>query len=92
MLVSGCDDNGTLNFPNWRQNLSFAAQLQQTITQQYRNLMRPMSCWNVRYNAHVSPTSLLLEFGTEANTDEEIAYSAELFADRLIEWICRQRS
>lgn len=92
MLVSGCDDKNTLGFPNWRQNLSFAAQLQNTVTQHYTTLMRPIYCWNVRYNAHVSPTALLVEFGTEANTDEEIAYSASLFAECLIEWITQHEA
>lgn len=84
MLVSGCDDAGTLGFPDWRKNLSFAAHLQKSIADLYPGFARPIYCWNVRYNAHVTPTSLLVEFGTEANTDEEVFYAAELFADALI--------
>ena len=40
--------------------------------------------WNIRYNQHLTHGSLLVEFGTDANTDEEVSYSAELFADALI--------
>ncbi|MBQ9082285.1 MAG: stage II sporulation protein P, partial [Clostridia bacterium] len=84
MLVSGCDDKGTLGFPNWRQNLTFAAHLQQQIVNDHPGLARPIYCWNVRYNAHLSPTALLVEFGSDANTADEVQYSAELFADSLI--------
>ncbi len=84
MLVSGCDDKGTLGFPNWRQNLTFAAHLQQQLVNDYSGLVRPIYCWNVRYNAHLSPTALLVEFGSDANTAAEVQYSAELFADSLI--------
>lgn len=84
MLVSGCDDNGTLGFPNWRKNLTFAAHLQQQLVNDHPGLARPIYCWNVRYNAHLSPTALLVEMGADANTSEEVLYSAELFADSLI--------
>ena len=84
MLVSGCDDKGTLGFPNWRKNLTFAAHLQQQIVNDHPGLARPIYCWNVRYNAHLSPTALLVEFGADANTADEVMYSAELFADSLI--------
>lgn len=92
MLVSGCDDNGTLGFPDWQKNMCFSIHLQDILTQRYEGLARPIYCWNVRYNEHVTPTSLLVEFGTEANTDEEVAYSAELFADALIELMESYRS
>ncbi len=92
MLVSGCDDNGTLGFPDWRKNMCFSIHLQDILTRKYTGLARPIYCWNVRYNEHVTPTSLLVEFGTEANTDEEAAYSGALFADALIELLNEYRA
>ena len=85
MLVSGCDDDGSLNFPDWRKNMCFSVHLQDILAQKFPGLARPIYCWNVQYNEAVTPTSLLVEFGTEANTDEEVAYSGELFAESLIE-------
>lgn len=85
MLVSGCDDKGTLGFPNWRKNLTFAAHLQRQLVNDWTTLARPIYCWNVRYNATVSPTALLVEFGSDSNTADEVMYSAELFADSLID-------
>lgn len=84
MLVSGCDDKGKLNFPNWRKNLTFAVHLQQQLVSDTPSLVRPIYCWNVRYNAHMSTAALLVEFGSDANTVNEVHYSAELFANNLI--------
>lgn len=92
MLVSGCDDQGTLGFPDWRKNMCFSIHLQERLTRRYAGLARPIYCWNVRYNEHVTPTSLLVEFGTEANTDEEVAYSGALFADALIDLLNEYRT
>mgnify|MGYP003321077975 CR=1 FL=1 len=36
-----------------------------------------------KYNMDVTPCSLLLEFGTDANTLEEAVYSAELVGEAL---------
>ncbi len=83
MIVSGCDDNATLGYPDWEYNLRFGLKLQQNLAEKYPGLARPLYCWNIRYNQHLRHGALLVEFGTEANTYDEVQYSGELFADCL---------
>lgn len=84
MIVSGCDDDGSIGYPEWQYNMRFGLRLQKEIATKYSGLARPLYTWNIRYNQHLTHGSLLVEFGTDANTDEEVSYSAELFADALI--------
>ncbi len=83
MIISGCDAGGKLYFPGWKSNLTMALQLQQRADGDNRGLMRPLSFAPYRYNMHLTPNSLLLEFGTDANTLEEALFSAELLGDSL---------
>ncbi|MDD6174820.1 MAG: stage II sporulation protein P [Firmicutes bacterium] len=85
MIVSGCDDNGTLGYPDWEYNLRFGLRIQKSLAEKYPGLARPLYCWNIRYNQHLRHGALLVEFGTEANTYDEVRYSGELFADCLTE-------
>lgn len=90
MIISGCDAGGKLYFPGWKSNLCMALQIQQSAQSRWEGLMRPLSFAPYRYNMHMTPNSLLLEFGTDANTLEEALYSAELLggaiADVLLEY------
>lgn len=81
MIISGCDD-GTLNFPNWAENLKLAVHLQSGGTQ-FPKLMRPLDFTNSRYNEELTNGSLLCEFGTEVNTLDEAVYSGHLFGQVL---------
>ena len=83
MIVTGCDDDGTLKFPDWERNLRFAVRLQQHAETLYPGLARPVSFAVKRYNMDLNHGSLLVEFGSEANTLAEAVYSGELFADCL---------
>jgi len=85
MIITGCDADGTLYFPEWRKNLRMAMQLQKKVADNYSGLMRPLYFAPFRYNMHMTPNSLLLEFGTDANTLEEALYSAELVGTQLAE-------
>lgn len=79
MLIAGCDADGSLGFPNWKQNLNLALNLQQTAAEKFPGLARPLYCCNMVYNENLTPGSLLLECGTEVNTVEEAAYTGQLF-------------
>lgn len=81
MIISGCDD-GTLNFPNWAENLKLAVRLQSGGSQ-FPKLMRPLDFTNSRYNEELTNGSLLCEFGTEVNTLDEAVYSGHLFGQVL---------
>lgn len=82
MIISGCDD-GTMNMPNWKSNLRFAAEFQSYMEENSPQLTRPVFFCYRKYNMDLSPGALLLEFGSNANTLEEVEYSAELSAHAL---------
>lgn len=77
MIIAGCDD-GTMNMPDWRENLRFAASIQQQAEADTPRLMRPIFFCYRKYNLDKTPGSLLLEFGSHGNTLEECVYTAEL--------------
>lgn len=70
-------------FSEFRKNLSFAAHLQDAIETAAPTLTRPLKLSNNSYNADLSIGSLLIEFGSHANTLEEAEYSGELVARAL---------
>ena len=79
MIISGCDDDGSLGFPDWEQNLRLAVRLQKGAASLFPNLMRPLNFSPNRYNEQITKGSLLVEFGTEVNTLDEAVYGGELF-------------
>ena len=83
MIISGCEGNGVSGFENWEKNLVFALSLQNSVEEKYSGLMRPVFFCHRKYNMNVTPCSLLLEFGTDANTLEEAVYSASLVGEAL---------
>lgn len=87
MIISGCEDGNVTDFPNWEKNLSFAVQLQNKLKNDNPQLVRPLMFCSRKYNMHLIPCSLLIEFGTDANTLAEAVYSAELFAKSLSEFL-----
>ena len=84
MLVMGSQTGSIKDFPNWKENLSLAFKLQQTIEAKYPTLARPVMLASKKYNQSLTKGSLLLEFGTEVNTLDEAKYSAELVGDSLV--------
>ncbi len=78
MIITGCQGDGVEGFPQWKKNLIFAVALQSQAEEQFSGIMRPIFFCNRKYNMNVTPCSLLLEFGTDANTLEEAVYSAAL--------------
>lgn len=85
MIISGCDDDGTLGFPNWQYNLRLAVRMQKSIADRYGALARPLNFCPRKYNEHMTKGSLLVEIGTHGNTLEESKYAAELFGDALVD-------
>lgn len=83
MIISGCEGDGVEDFPSWKENLAFALNIQSSVEEKYSGLMRPVFFCNRKYNMDVTPCSLLLEFGTDANTLEEAVYSAQLIGKTL---------
>ena len=83
MILAGCDDDGSLAFPNWECNLRLALRLQKALCTSYPGLARPMDFCARKYNEDMTKGSLLIEIGTDANTLEEAVYSGELLGKSL---------
>ncbi|MDF2632799.1 MAG: stage sporulation protein [Caproiciproducens sp.] len=83
MIISGCDDDGTLGFPNWEYNLRLAVRIQKSLSDLYPGLARPLNFCARKYNENLTKGSLLIEIGTEVNTLEEAKYSGELLGKAL---------
>lgn len=82
MIISGCD-NGTMNYPNYTQNLAFACLLQRQLEKDYPSLTRPASFKYKYYNQSLTPGTLLVEFGGHANSINEAIYAGWLFGKSL---------
>ena len=85
MLVMGSQSGGVTNFPNWEENFKLAVKLQQKIEQKYPTLARPLMLMSKNYNQSLTTGSLLIEFGTDVNTLEEVHYSAEMVGESIAE-------
>lgn len=90
MIITGCEGDGVEGFSGWKDNLAFALQLQSAVEEKNENVMRPIFFCNRKYNMDATPCSLLLEFGTDANTLEEAVYSAQLVGEALGEMLDKQ--
>ncbi|MBE6885002.1 MAG: hypothetical protein E7487_10390 [Ruminococcaceae bacterium] len=82
MIISGCDD-GTMNMPNYFDNLRFAAALQDKMEGMFPGLTRPVFFCYRKYNMDLSKGALLIEVGSHGNTLSEAKYSAELIGRAL---------
>ena len=87
MIIAGCEDGKIENFPNWEKNLTFALQLHKEIETMFPQMMRPVLFSARKYNMDVVPCSVLLEFGSDANTLAEAEYSGRLVGMALSEYI-----
>jgi stage II sporulation protein P len=85
MIITGCDNEGKLDFGSWRDNSIMAVQLQKKMADKYEGLARPLYFAPFRYNMDLTPNSLLIEFGTDVNTLSEAKYSGQLVGNCLVE-------
>lgn len=85
MICVGSNTGSVDYYPNWKENLKFGLKLQQTIEVLYPGLARALFLAQDRcYNQNLSKGSLIIEFGTNANTFSEAEYSASLVSKALI--------
>ncbi len=85
MIISGCDDDGTLGFPNWEYNLRFSLRLQKSLSEMYPGLARPLDFAAKKYNENLTKGSLLIEIGTEVNTLDEVKRTGEYLGKALVD-------
>lgn len=81
MLVIGANQD------NWQENLAFARQLEAKCNALYPGLLRDHIRVKEtgRYNQQVHPHAVLLEIGSDLNTQEEANYAMECFAQVVYE-------
>lgn len=79
MLVVGTDAAGA-NHPSWENNLSLALRLQSEMAADYPTLFRRINLRSASFNQQLSDGYLLLECGSCANSREEAARAARIFA------------
>lgn len=84
MIVMGSQSGMVKNFPEWKENLKLALRLQQNLEKDYPTLARPLSLTSKNYNESLTKGSMLIEFGTDANSLDEALYSAEMVSNSLI--------
>ncbi len=82
MIISGCD-NGYMNMPNYRENLKFATNLQNSLAKTLPGITRPVLFDYRNYNQQLSTGSLLVEFGTHGSTLTQAKNSRKVFAQAL---------
>lgn len=76
MIISGCDD-GTMNYKNYQQNLSFACDIQKQLETDFKFITRPLSFKYKKYNQNIGPGVLLIEVGSQANSIDEAKKAGE---------------
>ena len=83
MIIAGCNNGGTVQLPNWRLNLCFAAKWEERMEMLYPGLTRPVLCGYRFYNQDVSPGALLIEIGGHANTVQQAVRAGQYAAKAL---------
>ncbi len=83
MLVIGTDEGG-LDHPDWKSNLSFALRLQREMDQQFPGLSRPLILRKERYNQDLAPGMVIVEVAASGNQPEEAKAGVKLFAKAMI--------
>lgn len=84
MLVMGSGTGSVENYPDWRENLKVAENLQHIFEKKYPSFARSILLKSSRYNQHLSKGSILIEVGSDANTLEQAEYSARLVGKSLV--------
>lgn len=87
MIISGCDDKGELELPNYMENFKTACLVQRSAEAAYPGLARAVLFDYRNYNQHISIGSLLIEVGSQANTLDEAVYTGELIGNILADSI-----
>lgn len=82
LIIVGTDERKP--HPNWRKNLSFAEKIYHAGEKMYPGLIKGVRTKAGTYNQEFHEKALLLEFGSDYNTLEEVLYATSLFADVLI--------
>ena len=83
MIICGCDNGTSVQLPNWRQNLRFAAAWERSMEGLYPGFTRPVLFSYRFYNQDLTTGSLLIEIGGHGNNLNEALYAGQLAAKGL---------
>ena len=83
MIICGCDNGGSVQLPDWRQNLRFAAAWERSMEGMYPGFTRPVLFSYRFYNQDLTTGSLLIEIGGHGNNLNEALYAGYLAAQGL---------
>ena len=83
MIICGCDNGGSVQLPNWRQNLRVAAAWERSMEGLYPGFTRPVLFSYRFYNQDLTTGSLLIEIGGHGNNLNEALYAGQLAAKGL---------
>lgn len=86
MFVVGTDYAGS-GHVGWRDNLALCARVQSSVSDKYEGVMRNINIRAASFNEQYTKGSMLLEVGSCANTFDEAARSAKIFAEALADEI-----
>ena len=81
MFIIGTNEK--LERPLWQQNHAFALSLDEALEELLPGVTRDPRVYSGRYNQHISPEAILVEIGSNDNTQEEAERSARLLAQAL---------
>lgn len=83
MIIAGCDEDGSLKYPDWQCNLKLALKLHKKLETMYPGITRSLLFKHARYNMHLTHGSMLIEVGSDANTLNEAVLSGALVGKAL---------
>lgn len=81
MFVVGTDENRSN--PRWEDNLRLAILLQERLEQTAPGITRHISIRSGAYNQDIAENALLIEFGGDGNTLEEVSESCKYLAEAI---------
>ena len=85
MIICGCDNGTSIQLPDWRQNLRFAAAWERSMEADYPGFTRPVLLSYRFYNQDLTTGSLLIEIGGHGNNLNEALYAGYLAAQGLVD-------
>ena len=83
MVVAPCEEGDALPIPDWQMNYRFGLRVQKQLLSDFPGLARPLNLYPARYNMQATHGSLLVEFGTDVNTLDEVIYAGSMFGQSL---------
>ena len=86
MIIAPCG-NSQIKVPRWKENFRLAVELTQIISNENKDIMRPVFLAHRFYNLDLRTGSLLFEIGSNGNTLEEAVNTAKFIAKPIAEYI-----